>query len=283
MTGFCSHRFEDAAQMPQSDFAHPHADVLGVKVSAVNLDQAVVLADRWIAAGKPGYICVTCVHGVMEAQTDSRLRRVLNGAVVNTPDGMPMTWVGRLQGFKEMDRVFGPDLMLAVCRLSVERGYRNFLLGGKPGVAQCLAERLVSAYPGLIIAGTFTPPFGALSPEQEQEMLTAVRNAEPHIVWVGLGAPKQEWFMAQWSDRFEVPLLVGVGAAFDYHTGALRDSPRWVKRAGLQWLHRLIQEPRRLWLRYLRTNPAFVWHIVRQFAGLRRSATGFEAGSPNTQ
>ncbi|MGB6744606.1 MAG: WecB/TagA/CpsF family glycosyltransferase [Terracidiphilus sp.] len=257
--------------MPDSDFAHPHADVLGVRVSAVNLDSAVALADRWIAAGKPGYICVTAVHGVMEAQSDPGFRRVLNGAVINTPDGMPMTWVGRLQGFKKMDRVFGPDFMIAMCRLSAERGYRNFFLGGRPGVAQALAQRLQAAYPELVIAGTFTPPFGALSPLEEEEMLTTVQNARPDIIWVGLGAPKQEWFMARWVDRFQAPLLVGVGAAFDYHTGALRDSPHWVKRAGLQWLHRLMQEPRRLWPRYVRTNPAFLWRIACQFAGLRRT------------
>lgn len=276
MSAYCSNGFAEEAPAAKSDFAHPHADVLGIKVSAVNLDGAVALADRWVAAGKPGYICVTCVHGIMEAQSDSALRQALNGAVVNTPDGMPMTWVGRLQGFKEMDRVFGPEFMLAVCRLSVERGYRNFLLGGKPGVAQHLSENLRSLFPGLTIAGTFTPPFSAPSPEQEREMLAAVQSARPHIVWVGLGAPKQERFMAQWFDRFQAPLMVGVGAAFDYHTGALRDSPHWVKRAGLQWLHRLIQEPRRLWRRYLRTNPAFLWHMGLQLTGLRRSSERFK-------
>lgn len=276
MSAYCSNGLVEEVPAVQSDFAHPHADVLGVKVSAVNMEVAVALADRWVAAGKPGYICVTCVHGIMEAQGDSALRRVLNDAIMNTPDGMPMTWIGRLQGFKGMDRVFGPEFMLEVCQLSVERGYRNFLLGGKPGVAQSLSEKLRALFPGLIIAGAFTPPFGTPSPEQEQEMLAAVQSARPHIVWIGLGAPRQERFMAQWFNRFQAPLLVGVGAAFDYHTGALRDSPRWVKRAGLQWLHRLIQEPRRLWRRYLRTNPAFLWHIAWQLAGRRRNPARVE-------
>jgi N-acetylglucosaminyldiphosphoundecaprenol N-acetyl-beta-D-mannosaminyltransferase len=265
--------------MPHTDFEHPYANVLGVRVSAVNLDGAVALADRWIIAGKPGYICVTGVHGIMEAQYDAGFRRVLNGSVVNTPDGMPMTWVGWLQGFREMDRVFGPDFMAAVCRLSVERGYRNFFLGGKPGVAQLLAERLKATYPGLVIAGTFTPPFGTLSSLDEEAILNAVQSSRSHIVWVGLGSPRQEWFMARWIDRFHVPLLVGVGAAFDFHTGALRDSPHWVKRSGLQWIHRLMQEPKRLWPRYLRNNPAFIWRIACQFAGLRDRPSDFESES----
>jgi N-acetylglucosaminyldiphosphoundecaprenol N-acetyl-beta-D-mannosaminyltransferase len=275
MTGFelaSSH-----ADAPPTDAAHAHApgadvpcaDVLGVKVSAIDLNRAVQLADDWIVRGRPGYICVTGVHGVMEAQTDAEFRGILNNAAINTPDGMPMTWVGRLQGFAQMDRVFGPDFMAALCQLSVERGYRNFFYGGKPGVAELLEKRLRTRFPGLQAAGIYTPPFGDLSTAQEQEVCERVRAARPHIVWVGLSTPRQERFMAQFVDRLQAPLLVGVGAAFDYHTGQIQDSPTWVKRAGLQWLHRLMQDPRRLWRRYLRNNPAFLWHIARQFAGVR--------------
>jgi N-acetylglucosaminyldiphosphoundecaprenol N-acetyl-beta-D-mannosaminyltransferase len=252
-----------------SEFQHAYADVLGVKVSAVNLTQAVELADEWIPAGNPGYVCATGVHGVMEAQSDLEFRQILNHASINAPDGMPMTWVGRLQGFKKMDRVFGPDFMTAMCLLSVERGYRNFLYGGKPGVAELLSEMLRRKFPGLQVVGTYTPPFRTLTPNEEDEILAKVREAKPHILWVGLSTPKQERFMAQYVKRLHVPLLVGVGAAFDYHTGRIRDCSEWVKRAGLQWMHRLMQDPSHLWRRYLRNNPAFLWHIAWQISGLR--------------
>lgn len=250
---------------------HEHADVLGIKVSAVNMESALELADHWIAAGEPGYVCVTGVHGVMEAQKDPALAQILNQAAINLPDGMPMTWVGRLQGFRRMDRVFGPDFMIAMCRLSVERGWRNFLCGGKPGVVDNLRETLQRRFQGLKIVGTFTPPFRALNPEEEELLAAQVAHARPHIVWVGLSTPKQEKFMAEYVGRLEVPLLVGVGAAFDFHTGGIRDCPEWMKRAGLQWLHRLAQDPRRLWKRYLMNNPKFLWGITRQLLGAGKS------------
>jgi N-acetylglucosaminyldiphosphoundecaprenol N-acetyl-beta-D-mannosaminyltransferase len=248
-----------------------YADVLGVQVSAIDLPRAVDLAERWIQAGRPGYICLTGVHGVMEAKRDPEFRAILNGAVVNAPDGMPMTWVGRMQGLQEMDRVFGPEFMAAMCARSVERGYRNYLYGGKPGVAEILRANLERTFPGLQVAGTYTPPFGELAQAEEEEICRRVREARAHIVWVGLSTPKQERFMARLAERLEAPLLVGVGAAFDFHAGLIRDCPRWVKRSGLQWVHRLMQDPRRLWRRYLRNNPAFLWHIAHQLAGARRT------------
>jgi N-acetylglucosaminyldiphosphoundecaprenol N-acetyl-beta-D-mannosaminyltransferase len=256
--------------MPHFEFAHPHADVLGVKVSAVNMALAVDLAERWIVAGDPGYICVTGVHGVMEAQSDPAFRSILNHAFLNTPDGMPMSWVGWIQGHRDMDRVFGPDFMAEICRRSVKRGYRHFLYGGKPGVAQELREKLEKKFPGIQIVGAYTPPFGDLTSQQEEELLASVKASDPHIVWVGLSTPRQEQFMARLQHGLAVPLLVGVGAAFDYHTGRTRDCANWIKRAGLQWLHRLVQDPKRLWRRYLRNNPLFLWRIALQLSGLRR-------------
>jgi N-acetylglucosaminyldiphosphoundecaprenol N-acetyl-beta-D-mannosaminyltransferase len=269
--------------MSASVFTHAYADVLGVKLSAINLHQAVDMADQWIAAGNCGYICVTGVHGVMEAQSDPEFRRILNHAFINAPDGMPMSWVGHFQGHKQMDRVYGPDFMTAMCWLSVDRGYRHFLYGGEPGVAKSLKEMLQSRFPGLQVVGTYTPPFRSLSPEEEEEILTQVQKAKPHILWVGLSTPMQERFMARYSDRLQVPLLVGVGAAFDYNTGRIRDSPKWVKRAGLQWLHRLMQDPRRLWKRYLRNNPAFIWNIALQMLKVRQYPHGHEAAVPEAQ
>ena len=243
-------------------FAIPYADVLGVRVSAINMAQAIFLADRWIAARTPGYVCVTGVHGVMEAQSDMTFRKILNSAVMNTPDGMPMSWVGWVQGHREMRRVYGPDFMAALCEHAAKQGYRNYLYGGKPGVAERLRERLQSRFPALKIVGTYTPPFRDLTKEEEAALLSAVHALSPDILWVGLSTPKQENFMARYTHRLGIPLLVGVGAAFDIHTGQIRDAPGWVKAMGMQWFHRMIQEPRRLSGRYLKNNPDFLVRIA---------------------
>jgi N-acetylglucosaminyldiphosphoundecaprenol N-acetyl-beta-D-mannosaminyltransferase len=246
-----------------------HVDVLGVNVSATNMAGSVAFVDQWIREGRSGYACLTGVHGVMEAQRDPELRDILNRAAINLPDGMPMSWIGHLQGFSEMDRVFGPDFMLKICHLSIERGYRHFLYGGSPGVAEELQSKLEATFPGLQIVGIYTPPFRPLNFEEEDELLLQIHSCRPHIVWVGLSTPKQERWMAQYVNRCRVPLLVGVGAAFDFHTGRIRDCSSWLKRAGMQWAHRLLQDPKRLWNRYLRNNPEFVWRILLQ---LSRSA-----------
>lgn len=245
------------------------ADVLGVKLSAVNMQVALELADRWIAAGKPGYACFSSVHPVIEAQRDPDYMQILNGAAFNFPDGMPLTWVGRIQGHAKMNRVFGPEFMLEMCRLSELRGYRNFLYGGNEGTAAQLCRSLQRRYPMLQIVGTYTPPFRDLTAEEEGHIIATVQEARPHILWVGIGAPKQDRFMARFVDRLNVPLMAGVGAAFDFHTGRIRDCSDWIKRAGLQWAHRLIQDPKRLWKRYALTNPAFLWHVAWQLSGLR--------------
>jgi N-acetylglucosaminyldiphosphoundecaprenol N-acetyl-beta-D-mannosaminyltransferase len=250
-----------AAMLP---LYHSHANVLGVKVSALNMQQAVELADRFIWLGNRGYICVTGVHGVMEAQSDSSLFDILNRAFINTPDGMPMTWVGRLQGFKEMGRVYGPDFMSEMFRISTTRGYRHFLYGGREGIAPLLAERLKERFPGVQVVGSYTPPFRPLSSDEEQDLQALVREAKPDIFWVGLSTPKQELFMASHIEKLDVKLMVGVGAAFDIHTGMIQDAPNWIKISGLQWLHRLIQEPRRLGPRYLVNNPKFLLSIAQQ-------------------
>jgi N-acetylglucosaminyldiphosphoundecaprenol N-acetyl-beta-D-mannosaminyltransferase len=260
--------------MHVSEFEHPRADVLGVRISAINLKMAVEMSDRWIPTGQSGYFCLTGVHGVMEAQHDPQLRRILNRALINAPDGMPMTWVGRHRGFREMDRVFGPEFMTAMCRLSVERGYRSFLYGGKPGVGELLRAALLRKFRGLQVVGTYTPPFGDLAQEEEEGILAQINRAKPDILWIGLSTPRQERFMARYLDRLQVPLLVGVGAAFDYHTGHIRDCSDWIKRSGLQWLHRLLQDPKRLWKRYLKNNPAFLWHLACQLSGWRKYPCG---------
>lgn len=232
--------------------------------------QAVDMIDVALANGIKGYVCATGVHGIMEARRNAELRSIVNRATLVAPDGMPAVWVGWLQGHHLMDRVFGPDLMLQVCRRSVVKGHTHFLYGGNPGVAVQLKENLERMFPGINIVGTYTPPFRPLLPDEEVQISTRFSELKPDITWVGLSTPKQDSFMAKYISQFDTRVMIGVGAAFDLHTGRLRDCPPWMKPAGLQWLHRLWQEPSRLWRRYLYCNPLFLFHIALQFAGLRR-------------
>jgi len=259
----------------------PRANVLGVGIHAIGMDAAVEYSERLLASGGKGYVCVTGVHGVMEAQDDADLRAVLNRAYLCVPDGMPTVWVGRWQGHHNMRRVYGPDYMMAMCKRSLSPGYRHFLCGGAPGVVDLLSRELQRRIPGLQIVGTYTPPFGALTARQESELVKAVSLAMPDIFWVGLSTPKQERFMAQYLDRLDVKLMAGVGAAFDLHAGLQHDAPNWMKHAGLQWLHRLAQEPRRLGPRYMRHNPRFVWNICLQLMGAQGFKLHEQGGAAN--
>lgn len=246
----------------------PRANVLGVGVSAVNMNDAIRLCDEHLQSGARGYVCVTGVHGVTEALDDPKFRKIQNGSFLTVPDGMPMVWVGRLQGFHGMRRVYGPDFMLDFCEFSVKRGYRHFLYGGKPGVADNLKAVLTARTPGLQIVGCYSPPFRTLNREEEAQLIKEIGLLNPDVIWVGLSTPKQERFMADYQDKLGARLLVGVGAAFDIHTGGIKDAPAWMKNSGLQWLHRLIQEPKRLWRRYLLNNPRFAWKVLLQFLGI---------------
>ena len=247
--------------MPRSDLPTwiPRVDVLGVGVSAINMDTALEVIDRWITAGVHQYVCVTGVHGVMESQRDETLREIHNAAGLVTPDGMPLVWLSRLNGWRNTSRVYGPDLMLDVCERSLATGYRHFLYGGQDGVPERLSERLQKRFPGLIIAGTYSPPFRALSAAEDDEIVRSINETKPDIVWVGLSTPKQEHWMAQHVNRVSASVLIGVGAAFDFHAGLKRQAPKWMQHNGLEWFFRLVNEPRRLWRRYLVNNPLFVW------------------------
>ncbi len=248
----------------------PRANVLGIGVHALHPTLAVELILQAAAQRRRGYVCVTGVHGVMEAQRDPGLLRILNTSFLTTPDGMPTVWIGRAQGHRSMRRVYGPDLMLEVCRAGVPQGLRHFLYGGAEGVADLLADALRTRIPGLEICGTFTPPFRPLDPGEESQLFAAVAEAKPDCFWVGLSTPKQERFMAAYLDRLPPVVMLGVGAAFDLHTGRLREAPDWMKASGLQWLHRLLQEPRRLARRYLINNPRFAALALAQLAGLKK-------------
>jgi N-acetylglucosaminyldiphosphoundecaprenol N-acetyl-beta-D-mannosaminyltransferase len=247
----------------------PRVNILGVGISAINLQQAVVAIEGWIAAGERRYVNVCTVHTVMECQRDARLRSCVNGSGLSVPDGMPLVWLSLAHGFRRAGRVYGPDLLLALCDRLRTSTCRHFFYGGGPGVAARLAETLQQRFPGLVVAGTHTPPFRPAGALEDQETVAAINGARPDIVWVGLGTPKQDYWIAQHRAVLAAPVLIAVGAAFDFHAGLLRQAPRWMQRSGLEWLFRLSQEPRRLAHRYLVYNPLFVAQVALQLTGLR--------------
>jgi len=241
-------------------------NVLGVGVSALTLAQARDLVLGAGASRKNGYVCLGTVHGLAEARRDPAYRRIANEAWLYTPDGMPLVWLGP----RGVERVYGPDLLLAVCDAGRAAGLRHYFFGGAEGVAGELARRLTERFPGLAVAGTYTPPFRPLIAAEEAALAADVARTQPDIVWVGLGTPKQERFMAEHGRTLDTGLLIGVGAAFDFFSGRVRQAPRWVQRSGCEWLFRLAMEPRRLGWRYLTTNPVFVLRVLAQKLGLKK-------------
>ena len=189
----------------------PRVNILGVGVSALNMETALRETDSLLQRGAQGYVCVTGVHGIMEAQSDPQFRDILNRSFLTTPDGMPTVWLGRVHGLKKMNRVYGPDYMLGLCELSVPRGYRHFLYGGKPGVAEDLRAELTRRFPGLKIVGTYTPPFRPLNSAEEDDLRWQLETSQADVLWCGLSTPKQERFMAAYCRRLPVNLMVGWG------------------------------------------------------------------------
>jgi len=243
-------------------------NILGVGVSAINMEMALAQIEEWIARREPHYVIAAPVNCVVACLRDENLRKIYNRAGMVTPDGMPLVWLSRLMGHPHVDRVYGPDLMLALCDDSRKRGLRHFLYGGwPPEVVDKLAANLQATFPGLQIVGTYAPPFGPITPEQDAEIVSKINAANPDIVWIGLGSIKQDLWADSHVGKLAAPVLIAVGAAFDFHSGAKPQAPRWMMRAGLEWVFRFITEPRRLGARYLRDNPVFVWNVLRQMLG----------------
>jgi N-acetylglucosaminyldiphosphoundecaprenol N-acetyl-beta-D-mannosaminyltransferase len=241
-------------------------NVLGVGISATNMPDALATIQGWIARGEKQYVCVTGVHGVVESLRHPELRRIHNASGLTVPDGMPMVWLSRRNGFHHVQRVYGPDLLLALCAV---KGYSHFFYGGAPGVAELLAARLRERFPDIHIVGTFTPPFRPLTDGEEASLAAQVASARPDVIWVGLSTPKQEMWMASHLARLDATVLIGVGAAFDFHTGRVKQAPLWMRKRGLEWVFRLVQEPKRLWRRYLLGNARFIGNLILQRTGLR--------------
>lgn len=248
----------------------PRVNVLGVGVSSMNLPGAINALTDAVRERRKGYVCVTGVHGVSEAQDDPEFRRILNRAFLNTPDGMPMVWLGRLAGHRYMDRVYGPDLMMLAMMVSEARGWRHFFYGGANGTAERLRTVLTEKFPGLQVTGTYEPPFRPLNDTEQAALAAQVAAAKPDLFWVGLSTPKQERFMAENLARLDTTLMLGVGAAFDMLAGMKSQAPHWMQAGGLEWFYRLCQEPRRLGPRYLKNNPLFALRVLGQLSGLRK-------------
>lgn len=232
--------------------------------------QALDWIARWIEERQRAYVVVTNVHTVMETQFRPEYRAIVNQAGMVAPDGMPLVLLSRWLGRYHVERVYGPDLMQELSGLSVARGYRQYYFGGAEGTPDILAELLQRQFPGLIVVGKHSPPFRSLTPEEDHAVVDMINRANPDVVWVGLGCPKQDLWIADHRDRLNAPVLIGVGAAFDFLSGQKKQAPRWMMRYSLEWLFRLCQEPRRLWRRYLLYNPLFVFLVILQIARLRR-------------
>lgn len=248
----------------------PTADVLGVPMALTDYERTMDWIDATIATGGRGYVCVAAVHTVMVCQEDEELRQAVLNSDLTVPDGQPIVWAMNALGNKLSSRVYGPELMARYCERSAETGARIFLYGGaNQGALVQLALNLRRRYPGVRIVGGYSPPFRALSSEEEDAVISEINASGADVVWVGIGVPKQEKWMAAMRDRLDSPVLVGVGAAFDFHAGRVAQAPDWMQRIGMEWAFRLSREPRRLWKRYAMYNPKFVLGFMRQYLASR--------------
>jgi N-acetylglucosaminyldiphosphoundecaprenol N-acetyl-beta-D-mannosaminyltransferase len=243
-------------------------NVIGVEISAIDLKEAVQTILSWKERGERHSVSTCTAHTLVECQRDPRLRRKVNSASLVTPDGMPLVWIAHRRGLRHVSRVYGPDLMLAVCEEGLPLGARHYFYGGAPDVPERLAASLRTRLPDLVVAGTMSPPYRELTADEDAAVVDQINAAKPDIVWVGLGTPKQDFWTADHLGKLNASALIGVGAAFDFHSGRVRQAPLWVQRSGFEWLFRLVQEPRRLWRRYLVDNAIFVYHVARQSLGL---------------
>ncbi len=245
-------------------------NILGVKIHPVDMDASIAAFEKIIESeDEKVYTGAMGVAGIMEANRNERMRRILNRSYLNTADGMPLVWIGKLLGHKEIARVYGPDLMRDVCSYSADKGWGHYLYGGGPGLAEKLEKRLKEKNPGIKISGRYTPPFRELNDEEAADLIEQVGKVKPDILWIGISTPRQLYFMEEFLPKLDVKIICAVGYAFDVNADVKKDAPDWMKKSGLQWLHRAITDPR-LWKRYLRDNPLFIWLVLLQWLRLKK-------------
>ena len=235
------------------------SNILGVRVAVTDMEKTVALMESQLESWRGEYVCVANVHTTVTASEDEAYLKVQNGAVMVLPDGGPLSAYSRRHDFEEARRVTGPDLMLRLLEISPAKGYRHFFYGSTEETLERMRKRLTVDYPGLQVCGMISPPFRALSPEEDAAIVEQINEAKPDFVWVGLGAPKQEIWMNQHQGRVS-GLMIGVGAGFDYYAGNIKRAPMWMQKCSLEWLYRLMQDPKRLFTRYLYTNTKFIWN-----------------------
>lgn len=248
--------------MQKPNQAMPVCEIMGVRIAVTDMETTVRRIEEHLDDWRGEYICVANVHTTVTAHDDPSYRAVQNGAVMALPDGGPLSQYSRRKGFAQAARVTGPDLMKEMLRESAQKHYRHYFYGSTQETLDILREKITRNYPGAVIAGMASPPFRPLTEEEDAAAVAAINEAHPDFVWVGLGAPKQERWMAAHQGRVHA-LMLGVGAAFDYEAGNIRRAPRWMQRCNLEWLYRLLQDPKRLFKRYFVTNTKFLWWTWR--------------------
>jgi N-acetylglucosaminyldiphosphoundecaprenol N-acetyl-beta-D-mannosaminyltransferase len=249
-----------------------HFEVLGVRFAAVQIPYVIRKIEEWISDGPwAHYISVSNVHSVIESQQNAQLMETLNSCDLNVPDGMPIVWLGRSQGHDLPRRVYGPDLFIEFCRDTQDKHYRHFFYGGTPDVVEALVHKLKEKFPEFQVAGYFSPPFRPLTPPEDLQVIDMINAASADVLWVGLGCPKQELWMQEHHESIRVAAIIGIGQAFNIYAEKLRQAPRWMRENGLEWLFRLLLEPRRLWRRYLVTNTEFIVRLLLETLRVRKA------------
>ena len=246
------------------------ANMLGVGIDVINFEKAIARIEEFIKGNKSSYVCVNSIQDIMIAQKDKKFKEIINCANMATPDGWPVVWGMRAKRYEQKNRVTGPDLMLRLCEHSLKKGYSHFFYGGEEGVPQLLEKKLKDRFPGLQVAGAYSPPFRPLGEEEDNKVVDMLNKSGANILWVGLGTPKQHFWIRDHLEKVKIPVMIGVGAAFDFHSGRIKRAPRWMQDIGLEWFHRLCKEPRRLWRRYLEYIPGFAVKFIAQYLGLKK-------------
>ncbi|MCK5013154.1 MAG: WecB/TagA/CpsF family glycosyltransferase [Candidatus Omnitrophica bacterium] len=238
-------------------------DICDVPVSSVNIPQACDVIDGRINDRKKVYICVAPVSTIVDCQSDHEYKKVLNNADMITPDGMPLVWIGKLKGDKNIGRTYGPDLMQALCRSGEKKGYKHYLYGSTESTCGLLRNVLKRKFPNIDIRGHYAPPYRPVHAQEDESIVNEINSADPDILWVGLGSPKQDFWMYEHRAKLKAPIIIGVGAAFDFIAGVKKQAPRWMRRFGLEWFFRLCSEPKRLWKRYFLGNTKFIYLLIK--------------------
>ena len=234
-----------------------HCEILKTNINVTNMSDTIKYIGGHLDDLRGKYICVSNVHTTVMSYENEEYRKIQNGAAMALPDGAPLSSYSRRKGYKQAPRVTGPDLMLELFAISKEKGYRHYFYGATEETLQSMKEVLERDYPGIQIAGMYAPPFRALTPQEDAQIVAKINESRPDFIWIGLGAPKQEEWMYQHMGQLQ-GVLIGVGAGFDYLAGYIKRAPRWMQRMSLEWLYRLLQDPKRLWRRYFTSNVKFI-------------------------